>query len=342
MQVNGKNYRTVWWENNKLKMINQIPLPHKFEIIEFTDYKKVAEAIKEMNVRGAGAIGAAAGYAMALAAVNEIDLQKAEEEIKATRPTAIDLGHAVEKVLKAAREKGKEGAVEEAQKIANENLEAGKKIGKYGEKLLMDGMKVLTHCNAGWLAFVDWGTALSPIYAAKRKKKKIFVFVDETRPRLQGARLTAWELMNEKIEFKIIAYNAAGYYMQKKEINLCVVGADRIASNGDIANKIGTYEKAVLAKENRIPFYVAAPLSTFDLKVKNGKEIPIEERNENEVLFMQGLNEKNEIEKIRIAPKGSKAGNPAFDITPAKFITGIITEKGIINANEKEIRKLFE
>ncbi|OGW66409.1 MAG: S-methyl-5-thioribose-1-phosphate isomerase, partial [Nitrospirae bacterium RIFCSPHIGHO2_02_FULL_40_19] len=197
----------------------------------------------------------------------------------------------------------------------------------------------LTHCNAGALACVDFGTALSPIRIAHYNKKNIFVFVDETRPRNQGASLTAWELANEKINHAIIADNAAGFFMKNKKIDMVIVGADRIAMNGDVANKIGTYEKAVLAKENNVPFYVAAPLSTFDVKCRSGSEIPIEERNQDEVLYISGIDENNEIKKIRIAPKESPAKNPAFDVTPAEYITGIITEKGVIKPTREDIER---
>jgi len=314
-------------EDGIVKIINQPLLPDKFEIYSCKDYKETAKAIKDMIVRGAGAIGATAGYAMAQAFIAGENIQEAAQLIKNTRPTAQNLFYAVDKVLKA---KNKEEAVKIANQIADEDSEASGKIGEYGEPLIKNNSKILTHCNAGWLAFVDWGTALSPIYAAKRKGKNIFVFVDETRPRLQGAMLTAWELSQEKIPHAIIADNAAGYYLKKGEINLVITGADRIAANGDVANKIGTYEKAVLAKENNIPFYVAAPTSTFDLKCESGDKIPIEERDEKEVLEIKG---------VRIAPKESHARNPAFDVTPAKYISGIITEKGIIKANKEDIAK---
>ena len=327
MLINNKNYRTVWMEDGIVKIINQPLLPDKFEIYSCKDYKETAKAIKDMIVRGAGAIGATAGYAMAQAFIAGENIQEAAQLIKNTRPTAQNLFYAVDKVLKA---KNKEEAVKIANQIADEDSEASGKIGEYGEPLIKNNSKILTHCNAGWLAFVDWGTALSPIYAAKRKGKNIFVFVDETRPRLQGAMLTAWELSQEKIPHAIIADNAAGYYLKKGEINLVITGADRIAANGDVANKIGTYEKAVLAKENNIPFYVAAPTSTFDLKCESGDKIPIEERDEKEVLEIKG---------VRIAPKESHARNPAFDVTPAKYISGIITEKGIIKANKEDIAK---
>ncbi len=330
MLVNGKDYRTVWLENGVVKLINQPLLPDKFEIYSCKNYKETAKAIKTMIVRGAGAIGATAGYAMAQAFLLNEDVQEAAKMIKNTRPTAQNLFYAVDKVLKA---KNKEEALQIAEEIANKDSEASRRIGEYGEKLIKDNYKILTHCNAGWLAFVDYGTALSPIYAAKRKGKNIFVFVDETRPILQGARLTAWELANENIPHAIIADNAAGYYMKKGEIDLVITGADRIAANGDTANKIGTYEKAVLAKENNIPFYVAAPIATIDIDCESGDKVPIEERDEKEVLEIKGT---------RIAPKQSHAKNPAFDITPSKYIKGIITERGIIKANKEEVTKILE
>jgi translation initiation factor eIF-2B subunit alpha/methylthioribose-1-phosphate isomerase len=282
-----------------------------------------------MIVRGAGAIGATAGYAMAQAFLAGEDPQKAAEIIKNTRPTAQNLFYAVNKVLKA---NSKEEAVKIAEEIADEDSVSCKKIGEYGEPLIKDGAKILTHCNAGWLAFVDWGSALSPVYAAKRNDKNIFVFADETRPRLQGARLTAWELSNEDIHHAVIADNAAGYYMKKGEVDMVITGADRIAVNGDTANKIGTYEKAVLAKENNIPFYIAAPTSTIDINCESGDNIPIEERDELEVLEVRG---------IRLTPGSSHAKNPAFDVTPAKYIKGIITEKGIIEPNKESIMKII-
>jgi translation initiation factor eIF-2B subunit alpha/methylthioribose-1-phosphate isomerase len=329
MKVNNKDYRTVWLEDGVVKLINQPILPDKFEIYECKDYRETAKAIKTMIVRGAGAIGATAAYAMAQAFIAGEDINNAAELIKSTRPTAQNLFYAVNKVLKA---KDKEEAIRIAEDIADEDSEASRKIGEYGESLIKDNSKILTHCNAGWLAFVDWGTALSPIYAAKRKGKNIFVFVDETRPRLQGARLTAWELSNENIPHAIIADNAAGHYMKKGEVDLVITGADRIAANGDTANKIGTYEKAVLAKENNIPFYIAAPTSTIDINCPSGDDIPIEERDELEVLEVRGK---------RLAPIKSHAKNPAFDVTPAKYIKGIITEKGIIQPNKEEIEKLI-
>lgn len=344
VRINGKRkwFHAVWMENSTVKMINQHLLPHSFKIASFKNHRETAKAIKTMVVRGAGSIGAAAafGSAQVVLEANERNFstytKKGFETLRKTRPTAHDLFWAIERIEtaingKSARKAGI-AAVKEANKISKEYFERGKRIGKHGSKLLKNGARVLTHCNAGWLALQDWGSALAPVYWAKRQGKKVFVFVDETRPRLQGARLTAWELANEGIEHSIIADNAAGYYMKQGEIDLCIVGADRIARNGDTANKIGTYEKAVLAKENSIPFYVAAPTSTFDLECASGEKIPIEERNEKEVLCVAGK---------RIAPKNSKAKNPAFDVTPAKYIKGIITEKGIIKAKKRAIKRLF-
>ena len=231
-------------------------------------------------------------------------------------------------------------SVEEAEKIANEDVETCKKIGQYGNELIKDKDKILTHCNAGALATVDYGTALAPIRTAHNSGKKIFVFVDETRPRCQGSRLTAWELLQENIPHAIIVDNAAGYYMQKKEIDICIVGADRVTGNGSVANKIGTYEKAVLAKENNIPFYVAAPLSTIDINLEFGNNVKIEERDEEEVTNMRGFSEDG-LRKIKISPTGSHARNPAFDVTPARLVTGLITERGICGASAEDIKKLF-
>lgn len=332
MLVNGKGYRTVWMEGLSVFMIDQNKLPFAFEIIECKDHMQTAEAIKNMTVRGAGAIGATAGFAMAQAMLKKTDLDGAKKLIESTRPTAQNLFYATDRVYRLG--------IAEAQKIADEDVEACRAIGRHGETLTKDNMRIETHCNAGWLAFVDWGTATAPIYTAHRSGKKIFVYVDETRPRSQGARLTAWELSNEGVNHAIIPDNAGAYYMEKGEIDLMIVGADRIAANGDVANKIGTLEKAIAARHFNIPFYVAAPLSTFDIKCKSGENIPIEERSKDELLYQSGPNENGKIEKILVCNPGSKAMNPAFDVTPAELITGIITEKGIIRPNE--IAKLFQ
>ena len=340
MKVAGKDYRTVWMENGRVFMIEQNALPFEFKIIELKTYQDTCHAIKTMIVRGAGAIGVTAGFGMAqvfLETNNETDIENGKKEIEATRPTAQNLFYATKRVFNAAKnsENPKEAAVVEAQKIADEDAEACRQIGIHGAKLIESGFRILTHCNASALAFTDFGSALSPVYQAASDEKDVFVFVSETRPRNQGMRLTAWELKNEGIKHKIIPDSAAGFLMQKREIDLVIVGADRICGKtGDTANKIGTYEKAVCAKENNIPFYVAAPSSTIDFELESGDQIPIEERSEDEVLYVWGQNDRGEIERVRIAPEGSRALNLAFDITPAKLITGIITEKGIFKPNE--------
>ena len=322
----SKEMRAVWFEDGVVKLIDQRKLPKEFVIYEAKSTEDVAYAIKEMVVRGAPAIGITAAYGMAQAFLQGRDVNEAFELLKNTRPTAHDLFYALEK-MKSAILAG-EDPVKKAEEYAEDIIGRCRKIGEYGEALIKDGYRILTHCNAGALAVGDWGTATAPIRMAHRKGKRIFVWVDETRPRLQGARLTAWEMVQEGIEHAIIADNAAGYFMRRGEVDMVIVGADRIAANGDVANKIGTYEKAVVAHENGIPFYVAAPISTFDFSLKSGDEIPIEERREDEVLFCR---------ECRIAPEESRARNPAFDVTPAKYITGIITEKGIFKPTELDI-----
>ncbi len=335
MKVNGKEYKTLWRKGQSVFMIEQNKLPFSFEIFEAKDYKDSCVAIKTMIVRGAGAIGVSAAYAMAQAAGqapldNYLNfIRQAKSEIEATRPTAQNLFMATERVYKAAQISIQD-AIKEADKIAEEDVASSKKIGELGANLIQDGFGIGTHCNAGWLAFTDYGTALSPVYVAHRSGKKVFVYVDETRPRSQGARLTAWELYNENVPHKIIPDNATAYFMSTKKINIFIVGADRIAANGDVANKIGTLEKAIVANEYGIPFYVAAPTSTIDFKCVSGNDIPIEERDEDEVLYQTGVDKANNLQTIRVASPGSSALNPAFDVTPARFITGIITEKGIV------------
>jgi translation initiation factor eIF-2B subunit alpha/methylthioribose-1-phosphate isomerase len=304
-------------EGRDVVVINQPLLPGKFALCRLRNYRQTAEAIRTMMVRGAGTIGATAGYGMAQAFLEGADLDAAYRLLLGTRPTAVDLKHAIDRVraCRDARE-----AVTVAERIASEYVERGARIARVGLPLIRSGTRVLTHCNAGWLALVDWGSAPAPIYLAHRRGRRVFVWVDETRPRCQGASLTSWEFLQEGVPHKIIADNAAGFYMRRGEVDLCIVGADRIALNGDTANKIGTYTKAVLAKENGIPFYVAAPTSTMDPQCRSGAAIPIEERDEDEVLCLGGR---------RIAPRGARAANPAFDVTPARYITGFITERGI-------------
>ncbi|MDD2227999.1 MAG: S-methyl-5-thioribose-1-phosphate isomerase [Candidatus Cloacimonetes bacterium] len=337
MQINGQEYRSVWYEYHRVKMIDQNKLPHVFTIAEYSNYLEVAAAIREMTVRGAPAIGAAGAYAMALAALNAPDekfrayLRSARAEIIDTRPTAIDLNNGVsyvyENTLKFIPDytHARQVAILAAKEFANKSADDCHKIGIVGAELVPHGARILTHCNAGALATVDWGTALSVIRIAHKQKKDIFVYVDETRPRFQGARLTAWELEQEGIPHAIITDSAAGFYFWKKEIDLVITGTDRVCLNGDIANKIGTYEKAILAHEHKIPFYIAAPLTTFDFSCKEGADIPIEIRDEDEIKVIEGR---------AVANPGSPALNPSFDITPAKYITGIITNKGIFKPKE--------
>lgn len=330
MRVNGLHYKTIWMEGSVVHMIDQNKLPFDFLIYTCRDYKSTCTAIVDMTVRGAGAIGAAAGFAMAQAFMNGDDPHEARHLIMSARPTARDLFYAVEKVYAAGLISNKH-AEEVAHSVALENEEAGKAIGIIGNDLIDNGARILTHCNAGWLAFVDYGSALAPIYAAMNSGKKIHVYVDETRPRSQGARLTAWELANEQVQHTIIADNAGAMLMSKGMVDMVIVGADRIAANGDVANKIGTFEKAVTAKYFNIPFYVAAPTSTIDLSVKCGDDIIIEERSADEVLWQTGIDKNGDKHTIRVANPGSTAWNPSFDVTSADLVKGIITEKGIFN-----------
>lgn len=329
--------KTIEWKDGKVFLINQRQLPLKYEIINCSTYEEVAEAIKEMKIRGAPAIGVAAAFGMALAAYSSkadtyeefnLDMEKAKTFLATTRPTAVNLFWALEKIMNLINIKKdidlcklSDIILQEAKNIAREDIKINKAIGKYGSSLIKDGDNILTHCNAGALATADYGTALGVIRTAFKEGKKIHVYVDETRPVLQGARLTAWELMREKIPFTLITDNMAGFLMFQKKVNLIIVGADRIARNGDVVNKIGTYSLSVLARENKVPFYVAAPISTIDVSLRSGKEIPIEERDSKEVTHLLGK---------QIAPTGVKVFNPAFDLTPNRYVEGIITEKGII------------
>lgn len=315
MKINGKDQRALWFENEELKLIDQRKLPFKFEIFTAKTVDDISFAIKEMVVRGAPAIGAAAVYGMVIGKNN---YEKTAEILKKSRPTANDLFYAIDYMINKIN--SGERPLDAANYYTQDIIDRCRRIGENGEKLIKNGMKILTHCNAGALATVDFGTALAPFYIAHRKGKKFFVYVDETRPRCQGL-LTDWELEQEGILHAVIVDNAAGHFMKNGEIDMVITGADRIAQNGDAANKIGTYEKAVVAKENDIPFYIAAPISTFDKKIKSGKEIIIEERGREELAI---------INNNKIMPDYTKVKNPAFDVTPAKYITGFITEDGII------------
>ena len=352
MKVNGKPFRTVWWEDNALHMINQPLLPHRFETVCFRDHVESAKAIQTMVVRGAGAIGATGGFAMAQAVMNAPDkgfhdsIARAAAIVENTRPTAQNLFYAIQRVLKAVQAEGhnhtlaRQAALACAQEIADDDANCCQTIGQHGLPLIDQGSRINTHCNAGWLAFVDWGSALSPIYAAQRAGRAPFVWVDETRPRSQGARLTAWELGQEGVSHAIVSDNATGHYMQRGEIDLVIVGSDRIAANGDVANKIGTYSSAVVAKANGIPFYVAAPTTTIDTQCEQGSSIPIEERSDEEVLYTWGWSDDGLFQRVRTAPVNSEARNPAFDVTPAHLISGIITEKGLIPATPEGIAQV--
>jgi methylthioribose-1-phosphate isomerase len=349
MRVNGEHYRTVWMNGSSVRMIEQNKLPFEFDIYEAKTHLDTCDAIKTMIVRGAGAIGATAGYAMAQAFLeapkdNFLNyVEQARAAIEATRPTAQNLFYATNRVFNRGLEAddSRNAAYEEARIIANEDAEACRMIGECGNKLIDNGFNIETHCNAGWLAFVDFGSALSPVYAAHNAKKRVFVYVDETRPRGQGARLTAWELHHERVPHEIIPDNAGAHFMSKGLVNMMIVGADRIAANGDVANKIGTLEKAIVAERYGVPFYVAAPTSTFDLNCPSGSKIPIEQRNVEEVLYQTGRTRDGRLETILVCSPGSEAFNPAFDVTPAELIAGIITEKGIVKPDEASIRKLL-
>ena len=330
-----QSIKAVEWLGGKVKILDQTRLPGKEAYLKTSDYKDVITAIKELKVRGAPAIGVAAAYAIALGTLRikaksegefRRKIEAIAEEFTSSRPTAVNLPFAVKRMLKAAEkaktiELLKEALVSEAIKIHAEEIEASESLSKLGSGLIKDGFTILTHCNTGSLAAPGYGTALGVIKYAFEQGKKIKVITTETRPLLQGARLTAWELKKSGIPFTLITDSMAGYFMAKGEISCVIVGADRIARNGDTANKIGTYYLAVLAKENKVPFYIAAPTTTIDRAIKSGDEIPIEERNPDEVTHIKG--------KL-IAPKGTKASNPAFDVTPHRYITAIITESGII------------
>ena len=328
--------RTIEWHNGIVKLIDQRQLPHRLVIEECTDHYQIARAIKEMHIRGAPAIGVAAAFGLALVAFHSKassppellkELEEAALVLRNTRPTAVNLFWALDRVLAKARSNEsdlpslKEAIIAEALLIAEEDVETNKKMGAFGATLIKDGYNILTHCNTGALATVDYGTALGVIRTAWEQGKRIHVWVDETRPRLQGARLTAWELKQLGIPATLIADNVAGLLMRQGKVDIVLVGADRIAANGDVANKIGTYNLAVLAHHHDIPFYSVAPTSTIDLSIPSGEHIPIEERDATEVTHIEG---------IPIAPESFPVYNPAFDVTPHRLITGIITEKGIV------------
>lgn len=364
MNINGKHFRTLWIkpsDKKVIQIIDQRYLPHKFIIEDLSTVDNVVEAIKDMHVRGAGLIGATAGYGMYLATLEapadtsfDAYVKGASIKLLNSRPTAVNLEWAVQRQFEAIQQANTptekiDAAFKTAADIADEDANCCRDIGLHGLKIIEEISKkkagktvhILTHCNAGWLAFVDYGSALSPVYAAFDKGIDVHVWVDETRPRNQGASLTAWELVQHKVPHTIIPDNVGGHLMQHNLVDMVIVGSDRTTYTGDVANKVGTYLKALAAKDNQIPFYAALPSSSVDWKMKDGvKEIPIEERGAEEVKYMEGLCE-GEIKKILLTPKNSPATNYAFDVTPARLITGIITERGVCGANKESILTMF-
>ena len=356
MKIQGKNFRTIWFEDNMVKIIDQTKLPHQFIIKDLKTVKDAINAIKTMEVRGAPLIGGTAAYGMALAVQENSDpefIKKSSDELIDSRPTAINLKWAVDRMMKNILDINSDQildvALKGAKEICDEDEKFCENIGLNGLKIIEeiynkknDTVNILTHCNAGWLATINWGTATSPIYHAHKKGIPVHIWVDETRPRNQGANLTSYELNEENIPNTIIADNTGGILMQRGKVDMCIVGTDRTLSNGDVCNKIGTYLKALAAHDNNVPFYVALPSSTIDWEITEGKDIPIEERDSEELSHVEGIDENNEIKKILIYPKKSKAMNLAFDVTPAKYVTGLITEKGISEASSKGLKKLFK
>ena len=356
MKIEGKEYRTIWFENNAVKIIDQTKLPHKFIIKDLKTVKDAINAIKTMEVRGAPLIGATAAYGLVLAIIENNDqtfLKKSSEDLINSRPTAINLKWAVDRMMKKLSGVNSEQilniALNESKEICEEDINFCENIGLNGLKIIeeiykkkKDKVNILTHCNAGWLATINWGTATSPIYHAHKKGIPVHVWVDETRPRNQGANLTSYELNEEEIQNTIIADNTGGILMQRGEVDMCIVGTDRTLSTGDVCNKIGTYLKALAAKDNNVPFYVALPSSTIDWNIKDFKEIPIEERNSEELSHIEGVDKTGNVIKVQVYPKKSKSMNLAFDVTPAKYITGLITEKGVCEASKEGLKKLFK
>ena len=358
MRIDGRDFRTIWPApgGQSVQVLDQTFLPHELRLATLETAEAAAAAIADMIVRGAPLIGATAAYGMALAMradPSDAKLAAAGALLTASRPTAVNLRWAVERMQAhlsplppAARA---DAAWREAAAIADEDVAACEAIGEHGASLIAaarkpgkDRIDVLTHCNAGWLATVDWGTALAPIYKAHRAGLPVHVWVDETRPRNQGASLTAWELGKEGVPHTVIADNAGGHLMQHGMVDLCVVGADRVTRAGDVCNKIGTYLKALAARDNGIPFYAALPSSTVDWRIADGvKDIPIEERSAREVTHISGLGKGGKIETVRLTPEGSAAANPAFDVTPSRLVTGLITEAGVCPASEAGLRSLL-
>ncbi len=363
MLIQNKHYLTIWLDHeDRLTIIDQTVLPHKFKLIHLDTLDQVCHAISSMQVRGAGLIGVTTAYGVYVAAkkfgtTNSLSwqdyMQDAHAKLQATRPTAKNLTFALDEMLPLWLGKTREECLntirQKALQIAADDIEYAKNIGRFGKEIIADiyakkqsQVNILTHCNAGWLAFTDYGSALSPVYTAFEADIPLHVWVDETRPRNQGASLTAWELKEQGVEHSLIADNTGGHLMQNGFVDMVIVGADRVTRNGDVANKIGTYLKALAAYDNNIPFYVALPSSTFDFSINDGKKIPIEQRDATEVNYIQGLLETTkELVEVRISPENTKAANWAFDVTPARLISGLITERGICKASEEAILELF-
>jgi methylthioribose-1-phosphate isomerase len=359
MLVNNSNLTTIWVEENdqKIKIIDQRLLPHELSIVTLSTVKDVEFAIREMQVRGAPLIGVTAAFGMYLAALENSSIQflnEAADFLIKSRPTAVNLSWAVKKIKLEISNIDQQNRTEHifniAKQIREEDINACSKIGDYGLELIKSvydkknsTVNILTHCNAGWLAAVDWGTALAPIFKAKKNNIPIHVWVDETRPRNQGFNLTAWELINENIDCSLIVDNVGGHLMQHNQVDMCIVGTDRTTLSGDVCNKIGTYLKALAAYDNNIPFYVSAPISSIDFNIRDGvSEIPIEKRDPAEVSSIWGIDKNKNMQTVSIVPKKSKSVNYAFDVTPSKYISKLITEKGIVDANEISIKGLKE
>ena len=358
MKIEGKEYKTIWFDkkNKTVKIIDQTKLPHQFIIKDLKTIKDAINAIKNMEVRGAPLIGGTAAYGIVLAILESSDLsfiKKSSENLIKSRPTAINLKWAVDRMNKKlsgiSKDKILDVALKEAIDICDEDEKFCKNIGLNGLGIIEEifnkkkkTVNILTHCNAGWLATINWGTATSPIYHAYKQGIPVHIWVDETRPRNQGANLTSFELNEEKIPNTIIADNTGGILMQRGDVDICIVGSDRTLSTGDVCNKIGTYLKALAANDNNVPFYVALPSSTIDWDIKDSKNIPIEERNSEELSHIEGIDEDGRVKKVMIYPKKSQAMNLAFDVTPAKYITGLITEKGVCEASTDALQKMFK
>ena len=359
MRIDGHHTRTIWVgeDGRSVRIIDQTLLPHELQVVELRDLEAAAVAIETMQVRGAPLIGATAAYGVCLSLLKDPSdegLERAHARLIRTRPTAVNLRWALDRMMKALRNRTRERRVElayaEAERICDEDVAICRSIGEHGLALVRhaaarkgpgEPVNILTHCNAGWLATIDWGTATAPIYLAQEAGIPIHVWVDETRPRNQGAALTAFELLHQEVPHTVIVDNVGGHLMQHGMVDLCIVGTDRTTRSGDVANKIGTYLKALAAKDNGVPFYVALPSTTIDWTLRDGMQIPIEQRGAEEVSVLRGRTADGRIEAVRVTPEGSPAGNWAFDVTPARLVTALITDRGVCAASEAGLAGLF-